>query len=80
MKLAIESLASGKVKITLNFEGKEYSETWEKYKFGYRVIDKPIVVQMECDDVYREENNIEDLLDFIDIGNFIRISEQERAW
>lgn len=80
MKLMIESLGVGKAKVTLNFKGKEYSETWEKYKFGYRVIDKPIWVQMECDDVCCEGTAIEDLLGDLDIDNFITISENEYVW
>lgn len=80
MKLIIESLVSGKAKVTLNFKGKEYSETWEKYEFGHRTIDKSIGVQMESDGVCYEGTDIEDLLGDVDIDNFINISENEEVW
>lgn len=80
MKLTIESLGAEKAKVTLNFKGKEYSETWEKNEFGYGVIDKSIVAQMESDEVCCEGTDIEYLLENLDIDGFITISEKEDDW
>ena len=80
MKLTIEDLEGGKIKLTLNFNGKDYTEIWEEKEYGYETINKSITNQMECDGICCEGTDIEMLLCNVDIDAFKEISDNERVW
>lgn len=80
MKLIIENLEGEKIKLTLNFKGKDYTETWVDGEFGYETVDKSIVNQMECDGICCEGTYIEMLLCGLDIEGFRDIAGNEEDW
>lgn len=80
MKLTIESLENGRIGITLNLNGKDYTEIWEEKEFGYETINKSIINQIERIGVYCDETGIETLLCNIDVGVFKEISDDESDW
>ncbi|MCX0403258.1 hypothetical protein [Clostridium perfringens] len=80
MKLTIENLEDEKIKLTLNFNGKDYTEIWEEYEYGYKTINDSIVTRMEKDGICCEGTDIEMLLCNLDIASFKEISDDERVW
>lgn len=80
MKITIESLENGDAKLTLNFKGKDYSETWRDYGGDYRTIDKSIVEKLERVGITAENTDLEDMLTNIDATEFIRLAEIEDEW
>ncbi len=80
MKLTVEDVEEGRIKITLNFKGKDYTEIWEEYEYGYKTVNDSIVTRMEKDGICCEGTDIEMLLCNIDIDSFKEISDDERVW
>ena len=80
MKLTIENLEDEKIKLTLNFNGKDYIEIWEEYEYGYKTINDSIVTKMEKDGICCEGTDIEMVLCNLDIASFKEISDDERVW
>ncbi|MDZ4992621.1 hypothetical protein GNF80_06475 [Clostridium perfringens] len=80
MKLTIENLEDEKIKVTLNFRGKDYSEIWKEKEYGYETINESITNQMEHDDICCEGTDIEILLCNIDVDSFKEIADDEEVW
>ena len=81
MKLTVESLDNRNVKIALNWNGKDYSETWAETEDGCSTVGKSgIFEQMEKDGVTVNDTDIGDFLDDIDVLNFISLADREKEW
>jgi hypothetical protein len=79
MKITIETIDSSKAKMTLQINGKEYSETWlhDNEEGVYRTEGKGITVQMEEDDIDVDGTDLEEYLTDVDVSCFIDIAECE---
>lgn len=80
MKIIIESLENGDAKLTLNFKGKDYSETWRDTGSSYRTIDCCIVAKLEQDGVTSNDTDIEEVLTDINMSEFISLADREGEW
>ncbi|MFR2890922.1 hypothetical protein [Clostridium butyricum] len=81
MKIIISSIEDDKAKVTLDFKGKRYFETWKKNEDGsHETIDECIVSKLESDGVVAENTDLDYLLDQIEIEDFMRIAENEKEW
>ncbi|WP_252238275.1 hypothetical protein [Clostridium sp. VAP51] len=77
MKLAIESKGQGQATVTLNFNGKDYTEHWRYDYDNGAVCEDSIVNQIEDDGINAEGTIIEDVIDMIDIEEFIELADDE---
>ena len=80
MKMIIESLENGDAKLTLNFKGKDYSETWVDTGSEYCTIDGNIIDKLEQDDITAEDTDIDDMLTNIDVFDFMSLANREEEW
>lgn len=80
MKLTVENIEKGRIKITLNFKGKDYTEIWEEYEYGYKTINDSISTKMEEDGICCYGTDIEMLLLNLNIDEFKEISDNEGEW
>jgi len=80
MKLIIENVEDNDVKVTFNFKGKDYSETWTDIGSGCATTGRSIVSQLEYDGITTEGTDIEDLLTSVEVADFMSLSEREKNW
>ena len=81
MKITIESLGKGDAKVNLNFNGKDYYETWSDTGSVY-TSDCSILTKMELDGIPLRNTDIEDLLNAVgcEIIDFISLADREKEW
>ncbi|EGT4144051.1 hypothetical protein EQY69_07415 [Clostridium perfringens] len=80
MKLTVEDIEKGRIKITLNFKGKDYTEIWEEDEYGYKTVNDSISTKMEEDGICCYGTDIEMLLLNLNIDEFKEISDNEGEW
>lgn len=73
MKLIIENLENGDVKLTLNFRKNNYTEVWR----GYKTIDGCIEQKLIEDGIYIENTELDEFINSIDVGLFSYVAESE---
>ncbi|MGU8770585.1 hypothetical protein ACV3RY_15265 [Clostridium perfringens] len=75
MKIVIENLDINRVKVSINYGGKEYSEIWEEKVPGLMVRDvNGIAKQMIKDNVIYDEDDIEDIIGRIDLSKMLHFT------
>lgn len=81
MKLVIESVNDDDIKVTLNWNGKDYSEVWSE-KDGMLKTTSPTTIncQMEKDNFCVDNTDLGDILDSVEIDNFMSLSKREKTW
>ncbi|PWW95981.1 hypothetical protein [Clostridium perfringens] len=63
MKIVIENLDINRIKVSINYGGKEYSEVWEEKVPGLMARDaNGIANQMLKDNVIYDQDDIEDII------------------
>lgn len=80
MKLIIENIENGDVKVTFNFKGKDYSETWTDDGSSFATTGRSILWQLELDGITAEDTDIEELLTSIEVIDFMSLAESEESW
>lgn len=81
MKITVESLNNGDAKVTLNWNGKDYSETWTNENGTYKTTGKTdIICKMEKDGICANDTDLSNFLDSIEVTDFIDLTEREKDW
>ncbi len=80
MKLTIESKGQGQATVSLNLNGKDYTEHWGYDYDNGAVCEDSIVKQIEDDGINAEGTIIEDVIDIVDIDEFIELADDETVF
>lgn len=80
MRLTIENLEDGNLRVIFNFKRKDYIETRTSVGNSYSTTGRSIIRQLELDGIVAEKTDIEDLLNQIGTEGFIFLSEREEKW
>ena len=77
MKLTVESNGNGEFEITLNWNGKDYTEKW-KENGSYCAYG--IISQMEAEGINADGTIIDDVLSSIDNDEILEMAESEQIF
>lgn len=77
MKITIESNGNGEYDVTLNWNGKDYTEKWED---NGTYCACGITSQMEADGINADGTMIDDVLSSIDNDDVLELAELEQVF
>lgn len=79
MKLVVEIVNNEDVKVTLTWNGKDYSETWSQHEYMPKTISPSIIhSQLEKEGIIVDNTALGDVLDSVDIDSFLTLAKRDK--